>query len=63
METFSEKLSDALASSKKKLIEVSRDTGIPKGTLSRYKNGHRVPKITDAKKIADSLGITLEDLV
>ena len=43
-------------------IDVSKATGIPKSTFSDWKSGRSKPKIKKLKKIADFLGVRLDDL-
>ena len=42
---------------------VSLDTGIPQATFSRWKNGVAAPKVDKLIKIAEYLGISLDELV
>lgn len=42
---------------------VSKKTGIPQSTFSDWKKGKSAPKLDKLVKIADSLGITLEELI
>ena len=41
--------------------ELSRLSGVNKGSLSRYLKGHEIP-VSKAKAIAHALGVTLADL-
>jgi transcriptional regulator with XRE-family HTH domain len=42
---------------------VAKDTKIPTACLSDWKNGKSVPKVDKLVKIADYLGVPLEELV
>jgi transcriptional regulator with XRE-family HTH domain len=42
---------------------VAKDTKIPTSTMSDWKNGKSVPKMDKLVKIADYLGVSLEELV
>lgn len=48
--------------SKMTLGELGRLTGISRSGLSRIFNGGRDPKLTNAVKIADALGCTVDDI-
>lgn len=41
--------------------ELSAVVGLKQSTISQYENGSRIPPMTKAKKLADALGITLDD--
>jgi len=41
--------------------ELSKEVGLKQSTISQYENGSRKPPIEKAKKIADALGISLDD--
>lgn len=43
--------------------EVSKQTGIPRSTLSEWKGGRSKPKVDKLQKIATYFGVTLEDLL
>ena len=43
--------------------DISRKTGITQGTLSRYINGKRIPKINSVIKIAKALNVPIELLM
>lgn len=43
--------------------DLCRISGLSSGVISSYINGRRVPSIVGAIRIADSLGITLDELV
>ena len=47
----------------KSLADLSRDTGMSKGHLSRIDNGLSVPPIPTLKKIAKALGVDWKDLI
>lgn len=42
---------------------ISVDTGIPQATFSRWKTGKCRPKVDKLIKIADYLGVPLEELI
>ena len=42
---------------------VSQETGITKSTFSDWKSGRSSPKIDKVKKIADYLGVTIDELL
>lgn len=42
---------------------VAKDTGIATATLTAWKNGDYVPKVDKLKKIADYLGVSIEELL
>ena len=44
------------------LEQLAEKTGTTKQVLSRYERGERSPKISDAKKLADALNVTLSEL-
>lgn len=41
--------------------ELSKTVGLQQSTISQYENGSRMPPMTKAKKIADALGVSLDD--
>lgn len=41
--------------------ELSETVGLKQSTISQYENGSRMPPMTKAKKIADALGVSLDD--
>lgn len=43
--------------------KVSKATGIPRSTFSDWKSGRCKPKLEKLLKIADFLGITLDELI
>lgn len=43
--------------------QLSEMTGITETAISRYSNGERVPNITNALKISESLGVSIDFLV
>ena len=53
----SERLKEALRLSGKKQIDVSRETGIDKGSISNYLSGRYEPKLPAIKKLAKSLDV------
>ncbi|ADZ07460.1 prophage protein [Lactobacillus amylovorus] len=44
------------------IYKLSKITGIPDNTLRNYHSKHSDPSFTNACKIADALGISLDDL-
>lgn len=44
-------------------VELARRTGVSQPSIAGYVNGHNIPTIYYAKRIADVLGCTLNDLV
>lgn len=43
-------------------IELSKLSGIRQSTISQYENGSRKPSMSKAKKLADALSVTLDDI-
>lgn len=43
--------------------QLARQTNIDRITISRYENGHVDMSLTNAKKIADALNCTVDDLL
>lgn len=43
--------------------QLSEMTGITEATISKYSKGERVPSITNALKISESLGVSIDFLV
>ena len=54
----SERLKEALRISGKKQVDVARETGIDKGSISNYISGRYEPKLPAVKKLAQSLGVS-----
>ena len=56
-------IQDELDKKKWSLNRLAKETGIPYGTLANYKfrNGYN-PSFSNACKIADALGVSLDDL-
>ncbi|RVU69817.1 MULTISPECIES: helix-turn-helix transcriptional regulator [Lactobacillus] len=44
------------------VYELSKKTGIPDNTLRNYRLKHSDPSFTNACKIADALGVSLDEL-
>lgn len=44
-------------------VELAEKTGLLQQTISKYENGENLPLIDIAAKIADALGVTLDELV
>lgn len=53
-----DRIIEAMELSNKKQIDISRDTGIAKGTVSNYINGRYEPKPEAVAKLAKSLGVS-----
>ena len=45
------------------LEELSKASGVSRVSINRYELGERSPNIFIAKKLADALGCTIEDLI
>lgn len=43
-------------------VELSEISGIRQSTLSQYENGSRKPSMSKAKKLADALNMSLDDI-
>lgn len=43
--------------------ELANRVGLKQTTISQYENGSRRPNLSMAKKLADALGISLDDFV
>lgn len=59
---FSNKLNELLKSRNKKQIDLHRDLGIPKTTISSYVKGVSLPNAGNLQKIADYFGLKKSDL-
>lgn len=44
-------------------LRLAVDAGITPTSLSRIENGHDTPNLKTAKKIADALGVKVDDLI
>lgn len=44
-------------------LRLAVEAGITPTALSRIENGHDIPKLNTAKKIADALGVKVDDLI
>ena len=42
--------------------KLSRETGISQGLISEYKSGKKLPTLQNFIKIADALGVSLDEL-
>lgn len=60
---FGDRLREIRESNKWTLEEMASKLSTTKQALSRYERGERIPKITVAARIADVLGVPLEELV
>ena len=58
METIAQRLKYAIEISGKKKIQISRETGIDKGSISNYVNGRYEPKSGAIHKLAKSLNVS-----
>ena len=56
-------LFDILVSRGMSQADLCRISGLSSGVISSYINGRRVPSIIGAIRIADSLGVTLDELI
>ena len=54
----SERLKEALQLSGKKRIDIAKETGIDKGSISNYTSGRYEPKLLAIKKLAKSLNVS-----
>jgi len=43
-------------------VDLVKISGIRQSTLSQYENGQRLPTIGNAKKLADALGMTVDEI-
>lgn len=43
--------------------DIAKLSGVATATLSCWKNGHYTPKIPKLRKIADVLGVTVDELI
>jgi transcriptional regulator with XRE-family HTH domain len=43
--------------------QVSKDTGIPRSTISEWSSGKYIPKIDKLLKLAEYFGVSVEDLL
>lgn len=49
-------------SNKMSQIELAEKSGIKQSTISQYECGSRKPSIKNAKRLADALGISLDEI-
>lgn len=56
-------LSHLMESRRITLKEISKGTGVPLSSIAEWKKNNRNPKVEDAGKVADFLGITLSHLL
>lgn len=42
---------------------VSEQSGVDVHQLSRYENGHQIPSVESLQRIAQALGVSMEDLI
>lgn len=59
---FSSRLNDLLNSHGKKQIDLHRDLGIPKSTITGYVKGTSLPNHDNAQKLANYFGIPIGEL-
>lgn len=45
------------------LDTLSKEVDIPNPTINRYENGINIPTITQALKLADFFGVTIEEMI
>lgn len=62
MDTFCEQLNKELQVRGLRQADLVRATGISEVTISRYVNGKRVPTMSNAQKIAEALGVSVDYL-
>ena len=43
--------------------DIVKLSGVASATISSWKNGHYTPKLPKLKKIADALGVTIDELI
>ena len=43
--------------------DIVKLSGVASATISSWKHGHYTPKIPKLKKIADALGVTVDELI
>ena len=53
----SERLKEAIRTSGKKQIDIAKETGIDKGSISNYVSGRYEPKLPAIKKLANALDV------
>ena len=63
LKIFSKRLADSMELNGKKQIDVARELGIPKSTLSRYLKGSYEPKTERVYQLSDYFGVTPELLM
>lgn len=56
-------LKDMRIRKKMTLEQLSKASGVSRVSINRYELGERSPNIFIAKKLADALGCTIEDLI
>ena len=56
--TTSERLKEAILFSGKKQVDISKATGIDKGSISNYISGRYEPKLGAIKKLAEALDVS-----
>lgn len=63
LKIFSKRLADSMELNGKKQIDVARELGIPKSTLSRYLKGSYEPKTERVYQLSEYFGVTPEWLM
>lgn len=63
MASLGERLKDYRKQAKKSQKFIEAETGIPQNTLSGWENDKSEPTISDARKLAVALGISLVELI
>ena len=63
LKIFSKRLADSMEPNGKKQIDVARELGIPKSTLSRYLKGSYEPKTERVYQLSEYFGVTPEWLM
>lgn len=60
--TIGERIKNLRVSAGMTQEELAQKIGLKKQNISRYENSHCEPNIRTAKKIADALGVTIEEM-
>ena len=63
LKKFAKRLNDTLYEKKLTASEVAQRSGISEASLSKYRNGQRMPQGQNLKTLAKSLGVTVDYLV
>jgi transcriptional regulator with XRE-family HTH domain len=60
---FTEKFMQIMQEKRITAYQVAKHTGIPQGSMNRYKNGERLPTLENLIKIADYLDVSTDYLL